>query len=52
MIIHRSHWSQANAVHGLARFVLLPGRPFRNIWDILAVLFLVQLGQDQEMGVS
>lgn len=26
---------------GLARFVLLPGRPFRNSWDILAVLFLV-----------
>lgn len=32
---------EANPVHGLARFVLLPGRPFRNVWDILAVLFLV-----------
>jgi len=36
-----NHGDEANAVHGLARFVLLPGRPFRNIWDILAVLFLV-----------
>lgn len=26
---------------GLERFVFYPGRPFRNVWDILAVLFLV-----------
>eukprot|EP00913_Durusdinium_trenchii_P018032 g16944.t1 len=32
---------QASEVSGLGRFVLYPGRPFRNVWDILAVLFLV-----------
>ena len=38
------HSSQERGpARGLARFVLLPGRPFRNSWDILAVLFLVQL---------